>query len=52
MTKLQKSGTNWFLSIPKCIVEGLSWQKGDSIGIKISGKNTLVLSKRLELLKE
>jgi len=43
---LQKKNEQYFLTIPKKLVEALDWEKEDTIEIKIAGKN------RLELVRE
>lgn len=45
--KLQRfSEKQFFLCLPKAVIEGLGWEKGDDIKVRIGGKN------RLELVKE
>ena len=44
--KIQKNVDQFFLTLPKKVIEGIGWKKGDSIQVKIAGKN------KLELVKE
>ena len=45
--KLQQFPNNkqHFLNLPKSLIEGLEWKKGDKITIKIAGKNKIMLEK-------
>ena len=40
--KLQKSGKGYHITIPKNIVEGFNWQKGQDFKIEITGKGLLL----------
>lgn len=40
---LQERGKQFTLTVPKRVVEGLGWKKGDRIVIKIGGKDKLEL---------
>jgi len=41
--RIQKSGDQFSITLPKKIIEAMDWGKGDNIEIKISGKNKLEL---------
>lgn len=43
--KLQKKNDQFFLTLPKKILEGMGWDKGDKIEVKIDGKNAIRLVK-------
>ena len=43
--KIQKNDDQYFLTLPKKIVEGMGWQKGDEVRVDIAGKDKLVLVK-------
>ena len=44
--KLQKYKGQYFLTIPKSIVEGFGWQKHDQIEHKITGEGKIELFKK------
>jgi len=44
--KIQKNVDQYFLTLPKKVIEGMGWQKGDKIKVDIAGKN------KLELVRE
>ena len=45
---LQENPKNgqFYMTLPKAVIEGIGWQKGDRILVRIAGKD------RLELLRE
>lgn len=48
MVKLQKNEArgNFFLIIPKSVISGLGWEKGDGIVLTIESKDTLLLRRK------
>ena len=44
--KIQLNKDQYFLTLPKKIIEGMGWKKGDKLQVRIAGKN------KLELVKE
>lgn len=44
--KIQMAGDQYSLTLPKKVIEGMGWGKGDTLKVEIAGKN------RLELVKE
>lgn len=43
--KIQKNVDQYIITLPKKIVEGMGWDKGDDLEFKIAGKNKLELVK-------
>jgi bifunctional DNA-binding transcriptional regulator/antitoxin component of YhaV-PrlF toxin-antitoxin module len=43
--KIQKNVDQYFITLPKKIVEGMEWEKGDDIQVKVDSKNSLKLVK-------
>lgn len=43
--KIQKNVDQYFITLPKKIVEGMGWAKGDTLRVDIDGKNALRLVK-------
>lgn len=46
MPKVQESGGNLFMIIPKALAQAMDIKKGDDLQVKVTGKN------RLELVRE
>jgi bifunctional DNA-binding transcriptional regulator/antitoxin component of YhaV-PrlF toxin-antitoxin module len=42
---IQKSNTQYFLTLPKKIIEGLGWEKGDNVIVRVTNNNKLLLEK-------
>ena len=43
--KIQKNVDQYFLTLPKKIVEAMGWEKGDKVEVKVAGKDKLELIK-------
>ncbi len=41
--RIQQNVDQYFLTLPKKIVEGMNWKKGDVVNISIAGKDKLLL---------
>lgn len=43
--KIQKNVDQYFLTLPKKLVEAMGWNKGDKVEFKVAGKKKLELEK-------
>ena len=45
---VQKSGLQFSLTLPKAVIEGIGWDKGTKVQVKIAGKDRLELVRSVE----